>query len=146
MKQEKFAFRANVKRISHIGSLLDRPFQDIARIALKWRAVRPVNITNQAGHFAKLRAPWEDHEGIVIRAKIHIRLLNADKAFNRRAVKHAFIIERLLQLANSNRHIFQLAKNIRKLKADKLHVFFLCNAEDIFFRILSHDNAPFLKK
>ena len=124
IEEAKLTLRAHVKAVTHISSLLKGFAQQIAGIPLKRRAIRLINIADQAGNMPVLVVPGQNAEGVQIRPQIHIGLLNPDKAFNRGTIKHTLVIQRLLCLASCDGHIFQGTKNIGELQPNKFDVVF----------------------
>ena len=99
-------------------------FQHLSRISLKRCSIAPVYITDQSCNGSRLRSPGQNRKGVKIRIKIHIRFLDSCKPFNGGAVKHALVVQCLLQLAYGNRHVLQASEHIGKLQTDKLHILF----------------------
>ena len=86
-----------------------------------------------------LRTPGQDREGVQVGMQILIALIDADKALNAAAVDHDLIIDGLFDLAGSDRHVLQLAEDIGELHADKFHVAFPYQADNVFLRVLAHN-------
>ena len=133
--------------MEHIAAclrVLHRFFQHIPGISLIGCPVDAVHITDQTGNLSLLGAPRKDGKRIQIRVQIHICLLDPRKPFDGRTIKHAGVVQRLLQLAGRDRHIFQSAENICKLQTDEFHILFLHKTNDVFLRIFTHIIAPSL--
>ena len=134
LEQEKLCFRPHVESLkAHISGLLDGPLQNIAGIPGKRRPVGVVHVTDQPGHLFVQRPPGKDAEGLQIRIKILVGLIDTDKALDGGAVKHTLIVYRLLNLGGGNGHVFQLAENIRKLEANKFDILLPDHTDDILF-------------
>ena len=87
-------------------------------------------------------APREDNKGIEIGMQIHVRFLYTHEALNRRAVKHALVVECFFELAAGYRDILERAENIGKLQADKADIFFVRYPQYIFLCVF-HKRPPF---
>ena len=99
-EKEEFALRANIAGVAHVGGLFDCALENMARIALKRGAVGEIYITDEPCGFSALALPGENNERVEVGVQAHIRLLNADKAVNRRAVKAAAVVKRFFKLAS----------------------------------------------
>ena len=139
VEEEKFALRAYIKGITHVGRLLQRFAQDIARIALKRLSILFVYVADQARNLSVLRMPRQQAERVEIWPQIHVGLLDAHKAFNGGTVEHALVIQRFPRLATRNGNILQRAENIGELQANEFHVVFLENAKDVFLGVFGHE-------
>ena len=92
MQQKKFTFRANIEAVPHLGCLIDLLLEYHAGCPCKRCSVRIVHVTDNAGYLALLWPPWENRKGVQIRIQIHVGLLDAHKALDRRSVKHNTVI------------------------------------------------------
>ena len=138
IKQEEFTFRLNFQRIPKLLCLRHRALQCQPGVSFVRQSVRAINITQHAGYFSLLRSPWENFKGRQIWIQIHIRLFHAHKTAYGRPIKHAFMIQCLLDLACSNSRIFKIAKHIRKLQSDKFHILFFYQSEYVFLCVMIH--------
>ena len=138
LEEEELALGADVEGIAHIRRALKFLFQHAARVAHKGRAVRVVYVADEARHPAVLRPPGEDGEGIQIGAQVLVALLNAGKVLDGTAVDHHLSVHGLLDLADGDRHVLQLAEDVGKLHADELHVALARHADDVFLAVLAH--------
>ena len=98
-----------------------------------------MHVADQPRHFSLLGTPWKNSHGGKIRIQKHIRFLNSHESFNRRTVKHAFIIQRFFKLAGCHGNIFHISEKIRKLKTDKFHIFLFCQPQNIFLCVIFHN-------
>ena len=85
-----------------------------------------------------LRSPGKDGEGIQVGAQVLVALLNAREALDGTAVDHHLSVHGLLDLADGDRHVFELAEDVGKLHADELHVALARHADDVFLAVLAH--------
>ena len=146
LEQEKLALRAHVEAVAHVRRLLQHALEHPARIAHERRSVRIVHVADQPRHLPLLRTPRQHHERIQIRIQVLVRLVDAHKSFDRASVNHDLVVHRLLDLRCRDRHILQLAEDVRKLHPDKFHVPFLHQPDDVFLAVLAHDCVlPFPK-
>ena len=133
LEQEEFTFRTDVERIAHVCGFFNDFFQNVSRVAEEWGfAVCAIDVANHARNAV---FPRQDDERIIIRAEIHVGFIDTNIALNRGTVEHAFIVQCFFELALGNRNIFQLTENIRELQTDKLHIFFFCDSQNIFFGV-----------
>ena len=142
LKQEKLASGTGVKLISQLSGPADTAFQNAAGTALVRCSVRLVHIADHPGHLPLLGPPGQDHKTVQVRMQIHICPVLRPEPFQGRSIKHALIIQGLFQLAGGNRDIPHGTEHIRKLKADKLHIFLLRHREDLFPGVISHMLLP----
>ena len=133
VEQEELALGAYIKGKAHFFSLTDGLFQNVAGVSLEGSAVRLVYIADQPGDTAMLGVPGIQREGIQIRTQVHIGFFDTHKALDRGTVEHALVIQRFFGLACGDGNILQRTKDIGELKANKLYVFFLNNAENVLF-------------
>ncbi|CDN43139.1 Putative uncharacterized protein [Paenibacillus sp. P22] len=137
LEQEEFGLRTYVHRSeAHFLGFLEHALQNAAGIAGERRAVRHVDVADQAGD-AILRNPREYDPSAEVGIKIHIGFLDTDITFDRGAVEHHFIVESFLKLADRNLDVFDRAQQIRELETDESDVLFLGDAHDIFF-VVTH--------
>ena len=116
-EQEELGLRADLHRVAEVGGLLEHPLQVRARIAGERLAVRVGDVADQARGAGVLGAPPGQHRvRCRIRQEVHVRLLDALEAADRRAVEHQLVVERLLQLLDRDRHVLDLAVRLRELQ------------------------------
>ena len=142
MEEEKFTLRAHMKGVAHVRRLCRRLLQYISWIPFKRLLIHSVDIADQARHLSLLRTPGKNLKGVQIRVKIHIGLIDADKAFNGRSVEYTPVFQRLRQLSGGNRHIFQHPENVRKLETDKLHILLLHHPDNVILAVFAHFLTP----
>ena len=83
--------------------------------------------------------PGEDLEGREVGTQIHVRLLDADEAFDRRAVEHDLAVERLGELAVGDLDVLDDAEDVGELQAQKLDALLLGTLQDrLLFARLDH--------
>ena len=73
--------------------------------------------------------------------QVLVGFLDAHEALDGAAVNHDLIIDRLLDLGSRDGHVFQLAKNIGKLHADKLHIVLMHHTNDVILAVPAHDET-----
>ena len=138
LEEEELALGADVEGIAHVRRALKLLFQHAARVAHEGRAVRVVHVADEARHLAVLRSPGKDGEGIQVGAQVLVALLDAGEALDGAAVDHHLSVHGLLDLADGDRHVFELAEDVGKLHADELHVALARHADDVFLAVLAH--------
>ena len=83
--------------------------------------------------------PREHLEGREIGTQIHVRLLDAHEAFDRRAVEHDLAVERLAELAVGDLDVLDDAEDVGELQAEELDALLLGTLEDrLLFTRLDH--------
>ena len=75
--------------------------------------------------------PREDLEGRQVGTQIHVRLFDADEAFDRRAVEHDLAVERVGELAVGDLDVLDDAEDVGELKAQELDAFLLGPLQDL---------------
>ena len=144
LEQEEFRLGAYIEGVkAHILGFLQGPLEHVAGIAGKGRAVGVVYIADEPGHLAVVGLPGKHPIGFQVGEQVLVGLVDADEAFNGGTVKHALIVDRLLDLGGGDGHVFQLAENISELQTDEFDILFPYHADDVFFGV-RHDRGPFL--
>ena len=83
VEKEELKLGTDIKLIAHIVRFFDRSLENISRIARERSSVGTVNVADQTCRlsFGQM-IPRKNDERIVVGIKIHIRLLDADEAFD----------------------------------------------------------------
>ena len=132
-KEEKLRLSADVHGIAECFGFSEDPFEVHPGAAFKGLAVGLMDIADYPrSSDAILVAPGQEGKGVVIGLEVHIGLVDPHKAVNRRTIKHDIAVERFLDLAFRQGHIFHEAEDIDKLKAKKLDVFVFNNLHNFF--------------
>ena len=136
LKQEELQLRADVKGVeAHVLRPAQHPAQDTPGVAHKGGAVRVIHIADEPGHLALGGPPGENRKTIQIGIQALVRLVDAGEPLDGGAVEHDLVVHRLLDLRGGDGHVFQLAKNIHKLHADKLDLLVLYQTDDVFLGV-----------
>ena len=143
LEQEELRLRAHIKYVSHPLCPGQSPLQHAPGVAHEGRAVGVVDLADQTGHLAVLRAPGQHREGVQVRPEVLVGFLNADKALNGAAVHHDLVVHGPLNLGGGDRYVFQLTENIGELHTDELNVLFFHQPDDIFLGVFAHGRSPF---
>ena len=88
LEQEELGLHPRVHHEAHLRRPRDLPLEHGARIAGKWRAVRQVDVADDARDAARFVAPRKDAERGQVGREQHVRLLDANEPFDRGAVEH----------------------------------------------------------
>ncbi len=142
LEQEELSLGAHVEGvIAHVGGLLQHPLQHAAGVAYEGSAVGIVDVADESGHLTVLRPPGEHNKGVQVGIEVLVRLVDADKAFDGRAIQHDLVVDGLLDLGGGNGHVLELAENIGELHADEFDVLFLYDTDDVFLGV-RHGGYP----
>ena len=139
LEQEELALRPHVETIAHLRGPGQHFLQHPAGIARERRSVRVVYVADQSRNLAVLGPPGQDRKGVQVGMQVLVALVDPDKALDAAAVDHDLVIDRFLDLAGGDRHVFQLAEDIGKLHPDEFHIVFPYQADNVFLRVLAHD-------
>ena len=141
-EEEKLHLRTDVECVPQFLRAAKRPFQNVARIADKRRAVGIVDVTDQPRRLVHGGLPRQDREGVEIGTQILIGFVDARKALDRAAVDHDPVVQDLVDLRARNRDVLHLSENVGKLQADEFDVFFIDDTDDVLFCIMLHGFSP----
>ena len=123
LEEEELGLGADVHRVAEVGGLAQHALQVRARIARKGSAVRVGDVADQAGGAGGLgAAPGQHRVGGGVGQEVHVGLLDALEAADRRAVEHELVVERLLELVDGNRDVLDRAVRLGELQPDERDV------------------------
>ena len=118
-------------REAALGGQRDDVLQRRARAAGERAAVGVGDVADQPADARAVGVgPGEDLEGREVRTQVHVRLFDADEAFDRRAVEHDLAVERVGELAVRDLDVLDHAEDVGELKAQELDAFLLGALED----------------
>ena len=129
LEQEELGLGPRVHREAALGGQRDHALQRGARAAGERLAVGPVDVADHPRHLLAARvAPREDREGVEVGPQVHVRLLDADEALDRRAVEHDLAVQRVLELAVGDLDVLDRPEDVGELQAEELHLLALRRA------------------
>ena len=143
VKQEKFTLRIYFQCITQAFCFFQNFFQKISGASLIGSSICTDQITDQPCNLSLLRSPGQNTECGQIRAKIHFCFFRTDKAFNRRSINDTPVIHGFRKLSRRNGDILHRTEHIGKLKADKFHILFLHNIQNLLPAVLFHITISF---
>ena len=131
LQQEELELGAGVQGEAELLCPIELPTEDPARVTGERVAVGVIDITDDAraagvelllAVWADSRLPWDRAEGRQVRDQEHVRLGDARKAFDARAVEPLAVLDRLLQLVHRNLDALHLSHDVGELEADEAQV------------------------
>ena len=123
-EQEELDLGSRHHREAAVRSLGNDVLERGARAAGERAAVGIGNVADQpADPRAVGIGPRKHLEGRQVWPQVHVRLFNADEAFDRRAVKHDLAVERFGKLAVGDLDVLDDAENVGELQAQELDAF-----------------------
>jgi hypothetical protein len=92
--------------------------------------------------FSPSGLPREDREGRQVGTEIHVRLLDADEAFDRGAVEHDFAVQRVRELTIGDLDVLDGPEDVGELETQELHLLLLGTFEDgDLYRVLGTSSS-----
>src|SRR5256714_3345549 len=88
LEHEELGFHSRVHREAGLGGTRDDFLENSTRITGEGLAIRCVDVADKSGDTTLLVAPREYLKRAEVRDEEHIRLFDANKSFDRRAVEH----------------------------------------------------------
>ena len=102
-----------------------------SRAPLERLAIRSVDVADHPGDLlASGVAPGKHSEGGQVGTEIHVRLLDADEAFDRGAVEHDFAVQRVAKLTIGDLDVLDGPEDVGELETQELHLLLLGAFED----------------
>src|SRR5947208_10767136 len=112
--------------------VVELPAQNTTRVTVEWLAVRSGDVADQSADAVLRIAPRKYLKRREVRGQKHVRFLDSNKSFDRRAVEHDVPFERVLKLRFRNLDVLVDPKNVRELESHEPHVVFCSEIENFF--------------
>ena len=130
-EHEELRFHSRVHREPELLRPCDLTLERRAWIASEGRAIRRVDVADDARHLGLPALPREDLEGREIGREQHVRFLDAHESFDRRAVEHDVPVERLLELRRGDLDVLVDPEDVGELQPKEAHVVRASEFEDL---------------
>ncbi|ELY75809.1 putative NAD/FAD-dependent oxidoreductase [Natrinema pallidum DSM 3751] len=136
LEQEELRLRGGVDLVPHLVGALERVLEHAARIALEGVAGRGIDdVTDHPGGRPILAVlPWQYRERLGVGLEAHVRLLNANEAFDRGAVEVDAFGKRFLGLSGRHGDVLDRSQNVGELQPKEVDVFRLDFVQYLLFR------------
>ena len=120
---EVLELRADVVVVkAHRACSLERPAQDVSRVALVRRALGGDDVAEHPRHALLGGAPRQHVERLGVGHRDHVRLLDRIEAGDRGAVESHPALERVRELGRVDRECLELAEDVGEPQADEANV------------------------
>src|SRR5918994_6915251 len=123
----------NVEREPSLGRLLEIAPENVTGVTPERTAVGCVNVAEHPGDspLSLVPAPRHDLKGACIRAREHVRFLNAGEAFNRGTIESYAFIEGRLEFFGGDREGLEEAENVGEPQPHEANAALLNRAQHV---------------
>jgi hypothetical protein len=143
-EEEVLELGADVERVeAERRHALERPAQDVTRIAVVGTAVGRDDVADHPGDLRLALLPGHELEGVRVRDRDHVRLLDRVEPGDRRAVEAHSVVEGVGDLTRGHREALEVALDVGEPEEDELHPFLLDAPADVPPRLLIRGSPAF---
>ena len=142
VKVEVLDLGTHVEDVALAIRALEDALEASARVAGERLARRRADVAEHTRHAALRGAPRQKLERLGIGEGEHVRLLEASKAVNRRAIEANALFERLFKLLRRDRKRLQRAQHVCEPQAHKANVTLLNGAQNEINVLLGAHGSP----
>ncbi len=130
-EKEELGFRPRHHRVAERGGLVHLLLEREAGASAERRAIRVVDVADQAADFFPVVGPGIDGKGVQIRNQVHVRFLDPREPFDRRPVELDLAVERFRKLRARNLDVLDDPEDVGELQPHEPHVFLLAHPQDL---------------